>query len=194
MKKCTKCKEKKELSEFRKGSTIDGYKTQCKICCKEIDKLYRKNNRDKVLNASKKYDDSNRLELNRKARERYVIDKPSKIAYSIKYQNERYKKDAFYATKHKLRTRLQSAFRVSSWYKNTGTTKMLGCNYEVAFNHIEKQFIKGMNWENRTLWHIDHIIPLASAKTEEELIKLCHYTNLQPLWAEDNLKKGSKIL
>ena len=50
-----------------------------------------------------------------------------------------------------------------------------------------------MNWENRNLWHVDHIIPLSSAKTEEELVKLCHYTNLQPLWAEDNLKKSNKI-
>jgi hypothetical protein len=51
-----------------------------------------------------------------------------------------------------------------------------------------------MNWSNRNLWHIDHIIPLASAKTEEEMIKLCHYTNLQPLWAIENMSKGSKII
>lgn len=51
-----------------------------------------------------------------------------------------------------------------------------------------------MTLENHGEWHFDHIIPLASAKTEEELIKLNHYTNFQPLWAEDNLKKGFKIL
>ena len=51
-----------------------------------------------------------------------------------------------------------------------------------------------MSWENQGKWHIDHITPLSSAKTEEEVYRLCHYTNLQPLWAEDNLKKGSKIL
>lgn len=51
-----------------------------------------------------------------------------------------------------------------------------------------------MTWENRNEWHIDHITPLSSAKTEEELYKLCHYTNLQPLWAEENLKKGNKII
>ena len=50
-----------------------------------------------------------------------------------------------------------------------------------------------MNWDNRSEWHIDHIVPLSSANTEEELIRLCHYTNLQPLWAEDNLKKGGKL-
>jgi hypothetical protein len=53
-----------------------------------------------------------------------------------------------------------------------------------------------MSWDNYGFygWHIDHVIPLSSAKTEEEVYKLCHYTNLQPLWAEDNLKKGSKII
>ena len=71
---------------------------------------------------------------------------------------------------------------------------MLGADYETAFNHIESRFKDGMTWDNQGEWHIDHIVPLASATTEEELIKLCHYTNLQPLWAEDNLKKGDKIL
>ena len=50
-----------------------------------------------------------------------------------------------------------------------------------------------MNWNNQGEWHIDHIIPLASASTEEELLKLCHYRNLQPLWAKDNLEKQAKI-
>jgi len=53
-----------------------------------------------------------------------------------------------------------------------------------------------MSWENygRNGWHVDHIIPLSSAKTEEEIYKLCHYTNLQPLWEVDNIKKGNKII
>ncbi len=51
-----------------------------------------------------------------------------------------------------------------------------------------------MSWENMGKWHVDHIIPLATAKTEDEVIKLCHYSNLQPLWAEDNWAKSDKIL
>ena len=51
-----------------------------------------------------------------------------------------------------------------------------------------------MKWDNHGKWHIDHIIPLSSAETEEEVYNLCHYTNLQPLWGEDNLKKGKKII
>jgi hypothetical protein len=55
-------------------------------------------------------------------------------------------------------------------------------------------FTEKMNWDNYGEWHIDHIIPLSSANTEEEIYKLCHYTNLQPLWAEDNIKKSNKII
>ena len=51
-----------------------------------------------------------------------------------------------------------------------------------------------MSWENQGKWHIDHIIPLSSAANEEELYKLCHFTNLQPMWATDNIRKGSKII
>lgn len=69
-----------------------------------------------------------------------------------------------------------------------------GCSPEFLKEHLERQFVEGMTWENRNEWHIDHIIPLSSAKTEDELYELCHYTNLQPLWAEDNLKKSNKVL
>jgi hypothetical protein len=70
----------------------------------------------------------------------------------------------------------------------------LGCSPQFLKEHIEKQFSDGMSWELVGKYiHIDHIIPLSSANTEEELYKLCHYSNLQPLWAEDNLKKSNKI-
>jgi hypothetical protein len=82
---------------------------------------------------------------------------------------------------------------MSRWNKNGTTVKLLGISYEKAKQHLERQFTKGMTWDNYGEWHIDHIYPLAKATTEEELIRLCHYTNLQPLWALDNLKKGANI-
>ena len=73
---------------------------------------------------------------------------------------------------------------------------VLGCSPEYLKEHLEKQFSQGMSWDNYGFygWHIDHKIPLSSAKTEEEVYQLCHYTNLQPLWAKDNLSKGGKII
>lgn len=76
------------------------------------------------------------------------------------------------------------------------TFDIVGCSPNYLREHIEKQFLEGMNWENYGFygWHIDHKIPLSSAKNEEEILKLFHYTNLQPLWAEENLRKNKKIL
>ena len=74
------------------------------------------------------------------------------------------------------------------------TFDFVGCEPKMLIKYIEEQFNNGLSWENYGEWHIDHIIPLSSAQTEEELYKLCHFTNLQPMWALDNIKKGSKIL
>jgi len=61
---------------------------------------------------------------------------------------------------------------------------------------LEKQFKPGMTWKNHTLhgWHVDHIDPLDLAMTPEDIEELCHYTNLRPMWATDNRKKGNKII
>jgi hypothetical protein len=73
--------------------------------------------------------------------------------------------------------------------KTTKIYKTLGCTQQELLQHLEKQFLKGMSWENRKLWHIDHIIPMSSAKTLEDNYKLNHFTNLRPMWAKDNLSK-----
>ena len=70
---------------------------------------------------------------------------------------------------------------------------MLGYTVEQLEQHLKSKFEPGMTWENHGIWHIDHIIPLSSAKTIENMYKLCYYTNLQPLWAHENFSKGNKI-
>jgi hypothetical protein len=77
--------------------------------------------------------------------------------------------------------------------KTTKTYKMIGCTQSEFRLHIEKQFLKGMSWENRNLWHIDHIVPMSTAKTLDDVWKLNHFTNLKPLWAKDNLSKKNNI-
>jgi len=96
----------------------------------------------------------------------------------------------------KIRTLIATSFANNNYTKNSKTYSILGCSFECLKNHLEMQFKEGMSWENhgRYGWHIDHIIPISSAKTEEEILKLNHYTNLQPLWALENLKKSGKIL
>jgi len=96
--------------------------------------------------------------------------------------------------KNNLRTRVNHA--LNGAYKIGSAIDDLGCTVEELMNHLESQFLPGMTWENRGMhgWHVDHIKPLSSfdLTNEEEFKKACHYTNLQPLWAEDNLKKSNK--
>jgi hypothetical protein len=103
-------------------------------------------------------------------------------------------KDPLFKLTTLLRCRLHHI--LSGRIKSMSTEEMLGCSWEEAKKHLEKQFSDGMSWENHGVngWHIDHIIPLSSANTLEELKNLFHYTNLQPLWAFDNLSKGNKII
>ena len=96
---------------------------------------------------------------------------------------------------HTLRNRINNALK----YKNSkyaSTTELLGMTIPKFKNYFEKLFEEGMTWENHGEWHIDHIVPCASFNLtkEEEQRKCFHYSNLQPLWAKDNLSKGSKII
>lgn len=93
-----------------------------------------------------------------------------------------------------MRSRLNIAFKNRNWKKESSTADLIGCSLEEAMTYIQSKFKSGMTWENYGKWHIDHVIPLCSATTPEEVARLCHFSNLQPLWASDNRKKRSKII
>ena len=145
---------------------------------KGYNKKYYKLNKEKVKEYNTKYREENK----EKIRKRYN-----------KWEKNKRKTDDLFRLKQNLRSRTRVAFKRKGYSKNTKTQEMLGVDWEIAKKHIERQFIKGMSWDNYGEWHIDHIIPLSSAKTSERLKKLCHYTNLQPMWAVDNLIKSDSI-
>ena len=194
MKKCTKCKVDKEITEFSKDKQKkDGMRPICKECNEE----YRKENKDKIKEQKKEYYKKNKDKIIKRQNEykkEYYKKNKDKI---IKRQNKRTKNrklsDPLFKMKCNLRSRTYKAFKHKGYSKKTKTQEMLGVDWEIAKKHIERQFTKGMNWSNQGDWHIDHIIPLSSANTEESLKKLCHYTNLQPLWEVDNLIKSDVI-
>lgn len=95
--------------------------------------------------------------------------------------------------KHRVRSLISRSLVKSGYRKGTKTQLILGCTWDEFRSHIERQFLKGMTWENRHLWHIDHITPVSTAATEAEVIALNHFTNLRPLWKADNLAKSNKI-
>jgi hypothetical protein len=177
---CSLYQKEKPLDDFHKQKKGKyGVRGYCKECVKEYAKKYQQENKEKRKETTKKYRQENKEQIKE---------------YQKKYNKNRRETDPLFKLKCNLRKRTSIAFRSKGYSKNTKTQKMLGVDWEVCKAHIERQFTKGMNWDNYGEWHIDHIIPLASATTEKRLKELCHYTNLQPLLADDNFSKGGKII
>lgn len=146
---------------------------------------YRRKNAAKVARQkSKSYRANPDTWRNYQARNRARIN-----AYSV----ERRKSDFMFCLAGRLRDRLRKAFYRKGWRRNGNSEALLGCTLNEARSHIESKFKPGMTWANRDRWHIDHIIPLASAKTDLEMAALCRISNLQPLWAQENLSKHAKV-
>ena len=141
-------------------------------------KIYYEKNKENILTYKKEWSEKNKEKV--------------KVKRNL-YHSLRLKNDVIFRLKCVMRSRLLSFLKTRNITKKDKTFDIVGCSPEFLKEHLEKQFISGMTWDNRSEWHIDHIIPLSSAKTEDELYKLCYYENLQPLWAEDNLKKSNKI-
>jgi hypothetical protein len=88
---------------------------------------------------------------------------------------------------------MHAALRDRRLNKSQKSVDIVGCGWGELRDYLESKFTDGMTWDNMNLWHVDHIIPLVTAKTEEQVLALCHYSNLQPLWAADNLSKSTKL-
>lgn len=224
MKTCNTCKESKTLTDFYIRKSNGSSSTQCKVCVKanvnkynkanaearneyaknyrienleEVrlkEKTYKLNNKDIVSAYNAKYHEANKDKLNLKTRKYYNEHKDELNKKQLVYKKKRSQEDPIYNLQHRMRTRLLKALQAKSWKKATKLNEYIGCSLEEFKAHIESLFTEGMSWDNRSEWHLDHRIALSSATTEEEIYKLCHYTNLQPLWAEDNLIKGAKLL
>jgi hypothetical protein len=121
----------------------------------------------------------------------YIKNKKIVIERTRLYQNKRSKEDIGFRLAKILRSRLATALRKN--IKNGSAVRDLGCSLLELKHHLESKFVCGMSWENYGKWHIDHIKPLSKFNLEDrnQLLEACNYKNLQPLWALDNLKKGS---
>ena len=180
MKICTACKKPLPLESFSKASNQkSGYKCRCKECTAEYYKSYY---------AANIYKENTRCSIYKKTNRKKIRE------YDSNYQKQRREADPIYKLRHNIRTRFTKLFNGKS--KSFSGLSALGCTLEFFKQYIENQFEPGMSWNNYgwDTWHIDHIVPLDSANSEEEIFKLWHYTNLRPMYAIDNWKKGSKVL
>ena len=203
-------KYKKEHYEVNKDK-VKKYQTENREKRKIRSKKYRDENKDKIREKRKIYYNCNKIEINKrvkeyhkthkseikeKAKQYYSDNKEKKKEYRNSHKeekNEYYKKrrqsDNMFKLKHSIRDIIGSSLRRKSFTKKLRTQNILGCSFEEFKIYLESKFEPWMSWENKGKyngelnygWDIDHIIPLAPAKTEDEIIKLNHYTNLQPL-------------
>jgi len=163
-------KNKENIKEYKKN-----YRENNKEKFLEKERIYRENNKDKIKVSDKKYRDKNKSILNQK-------------------RKEKINNDPLLKSKERIRILIANSITKMGYTKNSRTQEILGCTFDFFKEYIEDQFIEGMSWDNHGKWHLDHIVPISSSKTEDDLIKLNHYSNFQPLWAFDNLSKGNRRL
>jgi len=197
---CYKCKEKKPFDLFYKSKRyLNGFDGKCKDCHQS----YYLENKDRLLKLQKeKYIKEDGVKRVKEWREKKYGNKSEerekKKIEKLKIKNQKkqetqYKIEYIYPLKRRIRSMIWTVLNKKELPKKTNNSFYLGCDYEFLKTHIEKQFTKGMDWDNKEYWHLDHIIPLSFAKTKDDIIPLFHYSNLQPLWAEQNRKKGAKV-
>jgi hypothetical protein len=179
---CYTCSSTLDKILFSKQSnTSDGLTTICKECRKKQSKDFYYKNVDKVINNKKEYFEKNKKKI---------------IKYNGEYTKLRKENDPIFKLSINMRSRLKQYLKNKDFKRKiTGSFfNIVGCTPNELGLHLESKFTEGMNWENHGTfgWHIDHIVPLSHAKSFNEVIELSHYSNLQPLWAIDNLKKGKK--
>jgi hypothetical protein len=187
---------KEEKKEYDKKN----YQKNKEIIKKRSKKYYNANN-EAIKKTGKKYRESNRESKNK-----YLKEWRQKNSEEIKkYRRKKYKQtrknNPLFKLKENIKRLIRQSFKAKNHTKKTNSSKIIGCSFEQFKIHIEQQFDSWMNWNNygvykinsNRTWQIDHIVPLATAKTEEDIIKLNHYMNLRPLCSKENLDKRDKI-
>lgn len=166
-------KEKKE--KLKKSNKI--YREKNKEKAKEYSKLYRQTNNDKIKKQKKDYYQKNKKEIQKKTKEKIESCPLLK-------------------TREKVRCLIKRYFQRKGFSKKAKSTQILGCDYEFLNRHLISTFEKnyGIEWKEsyRELMQVDHIIPISTAESEEEVYRLNHYTNLQFLYYRDNLIKSNR--
>lgn len=176
MKICSKCKQKKELCEFCSYKrSKDGKTYYCRTCRNERHKQWRSKNAPKIIAWTTGW---------------YNKNKDKMRSYHANRRKEE-RKDPLKRAIFNLRRRLNKVLKGHT--KSESLKTILGVSVEGFKQHIEARFQPGMTWDNYGLWHLDHVIPISFGNTVKEIENLCYFTNLQPLWAIDNKKKGNRV-
>ena len=166
-------------------------------------RAYREANKEKIAERGKAYHKANKEKLAEKQKAYRKANKEKIKEQNKRYERRKRKEDPIFRLRFNCKSSCRRAFQSIGQKKNNASLKLLGLKtWQQLAEHLSKQFYdhpetgEEMTFDNHGYygWHIDHIIPLSTAETEEDIIKLCHYTNLQPMWAEENIAKSNKTL
>ena len=195
MKTCNKCNIPKVLDEFQKrNDTKSGFRTICKSCDRERFANWRSNNKEKTRSYKKKYRSVEENKTKEKEYAKIFASKKSSKELRSKRLKDRYTNDIIFRMKKIIRSLIRQSIRNKGFVKSSKTITILGCSIEEFKIYLESKFEVWMSWENYGKyngelnygWDIDHKIPASSALTVVDMIKLNHYTNLQPLCSRVN--------
>jgi hypothetical protein len=150
-------------------------------------KIWASKNKARLSERRKRYWIENKAKEQQNAKQYQLSHKYELLKKRRIYIKNRCKIDHKFKAAVTIRTLICQSISKMGYRKTSKTEQVLGCDFNTFKSYMENKFTKGMSWDNHGEWHIDHKIPLASAKTEEEAIKLNHYSNLQPLWATSKI-------
>lgn len=196
---CSLCKIVKPITDFSKAkgnNGKDGYNYKCKKCNNKLAAKYYLKNKEHCNTKNKQYYQENKekYKINYK---NFKKNNPNWEKEYIKQRRNDPIKGPLIKVYYNILDGIKRGMKIINHQKDQSTLEVVGLgNWSLFREHIEKQFTEGMNWGNygnkRGCWSIDHIIPISSATTKEEVYKLNHYTNLRPMWHIENIKKGKK--
>lgn len=168
---------------------------------------YRKNNLDAHKARTMAYREKNREKMRQYRRAHYLANREHCLALDAIYRKEHHEEKLAYRRRRRaespqvrigLALRTRTGMALKKGYKAGSAVRDLGCTIDELIGHLEAQFLPGMSWENygRSGWHIDHIVPLDAFDLTDraQFLRACHFENLRPLWAKDNLSKGSRVV
>lgn len=189
---------RKQYYEKNKDKIKSNYAQNINNVKRHRKEKYEKN-KDVVLKQSKQYYESHKKEILMRHKE-YTLKNKIKIRerqnkYNRIYEKERKSKDIIFKLKKQLKTCIRYSFIRKGMNKSKHTEEIVGIPLDELYLYLLDTFEKnyGYKWDGKEEVHIDHIKPLSTANTEEDVIKLCHYTNLQLLKGVDNLDKKDKL-
>ena len=180
---------KKKINEYAKK-----YYEENKDSILGYRKKWRENNKEKVAKINKKYYEGNKQKIKERNKEYYKKWRQENKGYFNEYVKNKRKTDPLFRLRENIKNSIRCGIKLIDGYKSKRTEEILGCSFKELKQHIESQWEDWMTWDNYGLyngelnhgWDVDHIKPLSLCESEEDVYKLNHYTNLQPLCSYTN--------